>query len=271
LDEKANVMSAYGGNRLNRGDAGGGGVGVTPYELNPAGSTDVVMLFDFTEASGNVIDSISGVELVPSGGSVATNLDYETFKYASTDPTNIYSGITPGIGFRGLSAFLTDTTAPAAISPGTKSFTLELWYSVIGRAAGNYLLSLCNPAFPTNGGFLLTIGSFSTGAIGYYLRATDGTTINGNTSAPTLTHSFDGGLHKMRIVHHRPDAKLYIYVDEELVGNINAAALTGKTIQFDAMYLNCTWVPSGEGIANYYGLRLSHNATNNSGGPDVNP
>jgi hypothetical protein len=262
-------MSGYKSRYRQPAAAASGGTTVEYYELNPSGSPDVVMLFDFEETSGNLVDSINTVTLEPAGANVA-QITYNSFYYPSVDDSNIYRDITPGIGFKSAGAYFAATAASTNINPGTGPFTIELFYTVSGRPAGNYMLSLCNAAgVATTGGFLLTVGNVITGSVGYYLRATDGTTVNGDTGPSTKAKTWDYGLHKMRIVRHTTDSKLYIYVDEELIGNINIAALAGKTIQFDGVYLNAAWTGGGEGTAAFYGLRLSRNETNNSGGPDA--
>lgn len=237
---------------LNRGLGGGGGAGtVYNYGYPAYGSLepDVSAQFLFDEASGNIVDEVSGLTLTAAG----------TSTYSVT-ASGSYSGISPGITTGNSKYF--SKAADATLDFGTSNFTIEFWGSTSDATGPNYIMSFYDA---TNKGIELTYNTM-TQILVFYIEATDGTSVFNSTTWSSINAN-DGTPHKFRFVATRTGS-IVLYVDGVSKGSINISTLSGKTVKAGAIKM-AERQSLGQGWkGTCYEYRQSLNNTNNSGGPN---
>ena len=230
--------------------SGGGGAG---YHYGwPAGGTsepNVVAQWIFDEASGNIVDEVTGITLAAVGSPTFTQT-----------VTGLYAGISPGIAYPA-STQHSNATPDASTYPGTGDFTIEWWASTTTATNGYTFAWIA--AVGAKGVYNNT--NFLTGVAAIAVRSTDSTVVAKNF---TMTAGYaDGNPHKFRLVCTRA-ANMELFQDGVSLGTQALTTLIGKTIEFEGMTLGgFTGSPTFEMDGTLYEWRLSLNATNNSGGP----
>lgn len=206
----------------------------------------------FDEASGSIVDEVSGITLgvtgAPSYNLIATGL---------------YAGLSPSIGITGQGMYFNKGSAEATMNAGTGSITLEVWFSDTQFYNGMGVFSTQAAAGAT--GYTLYIDG---GAQRFQLAmvATDATSV-------TVAYNFsrywlDGQIHKLRAVWNRTTNLVLLYCDGILQGGTgDLSPLAGKTVNAGDVKIGTPPDLSWEFEAQYYEVRVSLNATNNSGGP----
>lgn len=244
------------------------GAAVTPYSIDNTGESNRIALWDFTETSGNLVDSINGMELVPTGVNIALQ------KHSSPGPegyeNGLYANIYPGYLVNNLNntTYIVNTDAGdnATLSPGTGDFTLELWCGGSGTSAEAYLWS--GSKVDASSYISLTYRPRSND-VRCYIRATDGTTLFLNGTGAALSQPLYGiGPYKFRLDLDR-DGNVTLKVNGETSLTSSASTLVGKTITFERFTVLSNDAGAGGMPGNTaYACRITHLAGNNAGGPN---
>lgn len=218
---------------------------------------NVAAMWEFSESSGNIVDLVSGLTLVP-GGSQTYNV---------SGGAGLYADITPGITCLSFNSYF-DKNPDTSLAIGTSDFVLEIWFSASTLRNGCAFFSTGDNTGDEDG----FVVYYATGnKIAVWFRATDSTLVSSNVTVTSPADMADGSLHKMRLAGVR-SGNCSVYVDGVLAGNIDISSLSGKTLAAYHAAIN-TWYAGGAGVsestATFYSVRLTiGNATNNSGGPN---
>lgn len=235
---------------------GSGGSAGKAFTAMSDSDPNVVALWNFDEASGEFVDSVNSLELARIGTlSIATYSKYEINKFQVTDG-GLLKNIAPG--YVGLQQRLTKTGVNATLSPGTGSFSVEL-YGQFGFdqtiAFPFYFYNLSDTAaffvyFARDGSFWARVW------------ANDGTFVTANTAA---VHEFTNMECKHLRIAYDAGSTLKIFLDGTEVASNSAASLSGKTVEIDDIYFGGT-ATHNNAPALFYQIRISHNATNDGYG-----
>lgn len=151
---------------------------------------------------------------------------------------------------------------------GTGNFTIEWWFRINGYARDN-MYYLTTMAVASGRGYAVAVSTLTMPHnIVIAIRAEDDTifSVRSDFYGIDFTNNVP---HKTRVVGNRA-GNCDMYVDG-IKGvprtSASLAALAGKTINANILFLG-SWNDGGGGpTANHFELRVSLNATNNSGGP----
>jgi len=210
---------------------------------------NVACQFVFSQSTGGLVDTVSGVTLASSGGNQNTLQvgEGDWFRYA-------------GVLFNMNGDYYSASGPIAAMGLGTGNFTIEYV-----MAKGDTETSLYPMLFydGTNHGYELAFQDDINKAY-FYFEATDGTAI---AWQQVLDAKYkDGKTHHHRLVasaRGTGSAQLEYFIDGASQGTTGFTSMNGKTI------------PAGNGFIGYHSdpfrgtlreLRVSNNATNNSYG-----
>lgn len=236
---------------------GGGGLGGTPdsssapsgydygYPFGIGGGTQPNVTFQlaFDEASGDLIDKVSGYHVPLDSGS-------PTYGVNGTGDFSRFKGVRTGVN----GTFLNATTT-SALAPGYGDFTVE--YVLEWLAANNTAISRTDTF----------LGEFSVGANGHtgiYMGIFfDDTSFV--SMFMTTGELVDGNIHKLRIAVPRDTVGGWIgYYDGIPLGSADGPT-SAKNIP-DTSGIRIGY-PSGDQNIVFHEFRFSKNSTNNSGGP----
>lgn len=224
---------------------------------------DVVAQWLFDEPSGSIVDEVSGITL--------TN-DMATASYGVTS-SGLFATLSPGIratyNLGDAPARFIKSTGTASLDIGsTTSVTVESYFSVTRNNADPAWWSIMEYG-TTEGANLFAIYFYTVTAsnnLTWYIRSSDNTALFATWTAPQAT-IYDGNTHKLRMVWNRGTNLLEAILDGNSLGTVSAASLNGKTLTNGSVMTHGIWL-SEEGSNNtLYNLRVSHNASNNMGGP----
>jgi hypothetical protein len=241
------VMGNDDGMRVIQGSSGGP-VYHYGYPAYGASESNVVAQWLFDEASGSIVDEVSGISCSPQGS--------PTYAQAKTGK---YSGISPGIDTT--SGWLDNLGAQATMTASCHALTVEWWFSCTETVSG-----WSSPWFHSNdanAGYWSSVTP-STGLFEFVISSDLSTPVYNKPTMPTGWN--DGNPHKIRITM---DANyLTTRFDGVVIGtptDISTAIgnITIPLLRFGA-YTHGGSSPF-KGIT--YEFRQSNNSTNNSGGP----
>ncbi len=238
--------------RIKPPKAGSSGI-VHGYPSGGPFEPDVVFQVLFDQSASPITDVVNGLSLTESG-----DPSYET------EATGIHASLGPGVTYDGVNDRHTVTgLSSPAMEIGTNDFTLEFWFSTTNTTSGEmFALSLNSPTThyysvkPANDSFTAFI--------------------NGDLSNYTFTIGMpnalynDGELHKVRFVVIRNGASSYadLYLDEKYQGRSFETQNPANSIAVTEVSIGAQSNNAFDFDGTIYGMRLSHNSTNNSG-PNV--
>lgn len=236
----------------------------------PAGAADaatgVLAQWTFEEASGNIIDQAGSVDLTPKEVGVA-GISYSV-PIGYSDPT--LEKVSPGVFFLSKTSNAYFLESPdTSLSPGTGDFTIEWIARYVTKnnsQAAAAIFSTVNNSIEQGCYFYYDNCLSATCRFEMYLKATDGTLfyLAGNIAVNPFTTM---KIHKHRIVLNRAGNAVY-YIDGVSMLSGSMAAVSGKN--FPASQLHVLGVTTS-GIntlcATMFEMRVSSNATNDSGNP----
>lgn len=233
------------------GRASGGGAGYNyGYPAYGPVEPNVVLQYLFDEASGNIVDEVAGITLVP-----------DTAPTYNVAATGAFAGLSPGITYARTGTVRHKKNPSTDIVIGTSDFTIEIWYKTTASGTGsNYLFD----HYDGVGGGVRAFMNTTTGAWRWSAIADDTTSVNSNIAMPVSYN--DGNLHKIRTVFTRSGSSV-TYFDGVNIGSVSLSTLAGKTISLTALVISGQVTASSLGfLGTMYEFRLSLNASNNSGG-----
>jgi hypothetical protein len=249
--------------RLRKG--GGGGAAPTPllYDFGAptgtggdASAANVVAQWIFDETTGNIVDEVNSISLTPVNvGGIAYNLN------------RYYTYLPPGgVRYGPSASFFRNTSVNSVLSPGTGDWTVE----AVGTFSGNnngVLIDCRNPSDGKGWAVYILHGANRIAVEGI---AEDGTAYAAQTSAISGFQNWELIYTKIRVVHDRTAGFAYIYYNGVLSGSLSIAAVAGKTINAYEVRLANNYLENRGGgyVGHMKELRVSLNATNNSGGPN---
>lgn len=251
----------YGGSRSGSGGSSGY---VAGYPADGPLEPDVVAQWLFDEASGSIVDEVSGITLANDMASAVYN---ET-------ATGLFASLSPGI-----KAAYSVGEAPAQFIKSTATSSLDIGAST-SVTIESYFKVTRNNASPPFWGFitydnageaanLLSLYVYTNTAsnnLAFYVRASDNTAKFAEFTVPQAT-LYDGNIHKIRAVWDRGANTMEVFFDGSSVGSVDASGLSGKTLTCNKIRTHGIWLSEQGSDLTIYSLRVSHNATNNSGGP----
>lgn len=198
---------------------GNGGGEAPPYSYGwPSGGTyepDVVAQWLFDEASGNIVDEVAGIAMVPSNG--------PTYSVAAT---GVWAGVSPGItmthaSWQGFKA----AGAVAALNLGTSDFVLEIVGTLDSDAYPKWAFSDIDGALV---GWYAHVRYTGNTTAHVYIKADDATVAEGSFVYP-VTPVGDGVIHKWRFAGNR-SGTLELFFDKTSLGTIDISALVGSAV-----------------------------------------
>lgn len=234
-----NPKSAYGW--IDGG--GGGGLGVYS-ETNS--DPNVTALWYFDEASGDIVDEISGI--------TCSVVSTPTFNQTAT---GLYANISPGILYPVDTGKYHLKNAPeVTMDPGTGDLTVEYWYT--STRASSYSIPISTRVIATGRG--LQIEMYPAGTFDIYIKAEDDSAVSASMSYGAAT-PFDGNPHFVRVSLNR-SGNVTIRLDEVSLGTASLAAIAGKNVVTGRIEIP-GFATGNEMIGRMYVLRWSLNSTNN--------
>lgn len=229
---------------------------------------NVVAQWLFSESSGDIVDEVSGITLTQ-------NETDTSYAYNQTISSGSYAPLSPGI--------MGDTN-PSSIprfdkASGTSSLdvasgsnvTVEAYFTIASFVANEFIGFFCmDPGSEAAGlmAFYLATGANEAAArLVIYVRSDDGT-IHYNELAPNSGLFGSSDPVKLRFVINKSSTSEIIQ-DGTSLGTASATGLSGKAITNNSARIGGIWSSLGRmrGVT-FYAVRVSHNATNNSGGPN---
>lgn len=242
-----------GGNDLCVGTATESGTPPVPYDYGwPSGGTSesgVTAQWIFDEASGNIVDEVGGVTLVPAG----------TITY-NVIVTDTWANLSPGCTIAAASRFNKNTDTPS-LSPGTSAIVVE-WVSALTNAVaatGDYAIIFSIDSDTGTRGFTIyqQYDNATTTLIDIH-----GTSGNRNLSW-TIPDVRDGVIRKWRWVYNPTTEKSSLHINGVNYGEIDTSTI-GSITAFHVGISNGSFAYRGT----IYELRYTlGNVAANSGGP----
>lgn len=236
------------------GRASGGGELAYHYGYPAYGAFEpnVVLQYLFDEASGNIVDEVAGITLIPDTS--------PTYNVTASAP---FAGLSPGITYARTGTVRHKKNPSTDIVIGTSDFTIEIWFKTTASGTGsNYIFYHYDGVGGGVSGFFNT----TTNAWRWSVMADDLTTVSSNIALPAGYN--DGNIHKIRAVFTRSGNSVS-YMDGVSFGTVSIASLAGKTISLTALVFSGQVSASSLGfLGTLFEFRLSLNASNNSSGPN---
>ncbi|MBK7497369.1 MAG: hypothetical protein IPI28_18940 [Candidatus Omnitrophica bacterium] len=221
-----------------------------------------VFLLDFSEASGNLTDSVSGVVLTAAGSPV--------YEQTAAAPFDLLS---PGIKTINASAGggnFKNASAQAALDIGTSDFTFEFMAIFHDGQFGQNDANFNARDAITDYGYKFSYDSVSgdgTGAgwMAMVLNADDGTTFLSTSSS--VTNPKDGNIHKVRVSGNRA-GNMVTYFDGISQRSDDMSGVSGKPILCKRAIVGGNTAGNCINSATYFAMRLVVGSyTANAGGP----
>jgi hypothetical protein len=261
------------GNLLSNLRPGGGGSGVPSYIYGwPAGGPDgavsepdVLAQWIFDEASGSIVDEVAGLTLAPVQTGAGSYISYG----ANISYSPYTELVSPGISLQNntSNSWKFEKTPETSLAFGAGDFTIE-WVSRFaptnnGSFAGTVFYT-CNNSIE-EGTYIYFDNINTTPRASVYIR-TAAPIATFNLQIPTLTNPFDMKIHKHRWAFNRAGNASY-YLDGVLQGFGSMAAFSGQIIPCTKVQIGTATIGANPICGTFFELRVSGNATNNSGGP----
>ena len=236
----------------------------TSYQYgHPAGGStesNVVAQWLFDEASGDIVDEVASLTLadaIAGGGSLTyaeENDDYSA---------NLNPGILMHI--RAWFAKTLENDLDFGTGDGTVEWVAEYESGATHGATTATVFYTCDDSV-ANGVYLKYSGITTTPKFDPYIKTADGTLLTGSFTLATDPFG-DGLTHKHRFVMDR-SASMEYFIDGVSQGSASMETLDGKTIPASQTLIGVALSSGVNAISGWlYELRVSKNATNNSGGP----
>ena len=236
-----------------RGNIGGTGY-FYGYPAHGSLEPNVAAQWLFDEASGDIVDEVSGITLADSGSPTYNNAH-----------TGLFAGLSPGIAMVNANpptGYFSKAGADSNLDIGTGDFTVEAWVTNTVAFNGQRIIDCRSAA--TDIGWELRYQGGADQIVFYILTATTERAI-----AMSVTSAMkDGNEHKIRVKGTRA-GNLEMFYDGASLGTATLGTLVGQSV-----VCNNIFVASQHSQAPFSGwsgqlleLRVSMNATNNSGGP----
>lgn len=252
----ANGYSGYSNTETKTTDSEGYQYG---YPAHGAVEPNVAAQWLLDEASGNIVDEVTGLTIIEAGAGTPTY---------SVAAIGDWVNLSPGITIDANQEFFQNAGAAAALNFGTDDAVFEFVKATTAASDTPYVVFDTRDTTNVRGwgiGFEPVSKKAKV-----FLKAEDDTIHNITATASAVTVN-DGVPHKYRYVFDR-DGNFEIFVDGVSAGTTSLATTSGKTINanavcFPALYSSTTY-GNYYGLGTYYELRLTvGNTTNNSGGP----
>jgi hypothetical protein len=235
--------------------AGNGGDGV---------ATNVSAHFLFEESSGSIVDYVGGLEIPPVG----------TPTYGDT-VSGLYECLSPGAG----GSFIADSNSyfyledAGEVFPslgfGTYDFTLELWFSSVSELSFEPINGK-GLSFPDLDGYNVSITQ-STNTLSFTIIYVSTNYVFKWTIPDGVT---DGDPHKVRISGERVSGDITCELDGDILAESGTQSDLSALVGADLKVRDRVWIggepnppfgPPRDLSSRLYELRVSRNATNNSG------
>lgn len=225
---------------------------------------DVVAQWLFDEGSGNIVDEVSGITLTK-------DMNSAVYGVTATGP---FSGVSPGIKAAYAMGeapiqFIKSTATPSLDIGSTTSVTIEAYFSVTRNNATPPFwgfVTYDNAGEAANLMSLYVYSVTATNNLAFYVRSSDNTAKFAEFTIPQAT-LYNGDTHKIRAVWNRGTNTMEVFFNGDSIGSVDASGLSGKTLTCNKIRTHGIWLSEVGPDLTMYSLRISYNATNNSGGP----
>lgn len=244
-----------------KGDGMGGGAPPFDYGFPSGGAaeTDVIFQTIFTEGSGNLIEKVQTAALTVIGGGTLT-YSYDTSDYSPLMAAGIYfatPGVTSGFGKAG---------ADSNYDIGTSNFTIEVISKCTATRNGGTLLDTRDSAASPTKGIVLAYAANSA-QLSLLMYGDGGGIASAAWNTPSPAYDTVGTWRKIRISCVRA-SNATLYIDGVDQGTKAITNVTGQALSCQNAFVGLR--VSSVGQINTFvikEIRVSKNATNNSGGP----
>lgn len=226
----------------------------SPGDPDSPSEPNVAAQFLFDETSGSIVDEVAGLTLAVSGTPTPTY---------SVTYIGAREGMQPGIRVATDSldtGKFQKTGGVPGWSPGLGNFTVEATYNCIDGQLNEMIFHQRNSLGEDTMYFNVRAGL---GIIQVFLSQVSATVVGNFVSSVTVN---DGITHKIRFVCTRA-SNLECFIDGVSQGTVDMTSLSAATFPAEDLTVGNYFNGTLRFIGVLYNLRMSHNNTNNFGGP----